>query len=112
MVYLLRAKRMIAALALSSLITLGSSAEAAGIQGDKFLHFGCSAIIEAALSEIPPFKKWTPLERALFNVAVFGVGKELYDRSHGGKFDWGDMAADALGAGAAEIGLRYVGNRW
>ncbi len=114
MVCLVRSKKFIIAFLFAALAALpfAPSAEASGIKKDKFLHFGCSAFIEVALAEIPPFKKWTPLERLLFNVAVFGAGKELYDRAHGGKFDWSDMAADAVGAGFGEIGVRYIGNQW
>ena len=114
MVWLLRSKKMVVSLVFAALAALpfSSPVEASGIKKDKFLHFGCSAFIEVALAEIPPFKKWTPLERMLFNLAVFGAGKELYDQSHGGKFDWGDMAADAVGAGFGEVGVRYIGNRW
>lgn len=43
--------------------------------------------------------------RALgFALAVIvGVVKELWDKSHGGKFDLGDLLADALGAVAGVL---------
>ena len=104
-------KIVVVALTLSIFTSLPTT-EAAGVKKDKFMHFGCSTVIEVALAEIPPFKKWTPLERMLFNIAVFGAGKELYDKANGGKFDWSDMTANALGAGTAEIGVRYIGNSW
>ena len=69
-------------------------------------------MIEVAMAEMQPFKKWKPWQRALLNVAVIGAGKELYDRTHGGKFDWGDMAADGVGAFLGEAGVRFIGNRW
>jgi hypothetical protein len=39
-----------------------------------------------------------------FNVGVIGGGKELYDHKHPDRHsaDWGDIAADAVGAVSAE----------
>ncbi len=95
-----------------TVLSTASTTFAAGIAKDKFLHFGVSAVIEAALAEAQPFKKWEPWQRALLNVAVFGIGKELYDRNHSGEFDWNDVSADGVGAAFGEIGVRFIGNRW
>ena len=45
---------------------------------------------------------------ALPLTASFGIAKEVVDRRHGGPFSFRDLAADALGAGAAWLFLREV----
>ena len=70
---------------------------------DKTLHISASAITETVLAHNKPFCKWKPWQRSLFNVAVIGGGKEWYDSRHDGhSAEWGDIAADAVGAFGAE----------
>lgn len=70
---------------------------------DKALHIGASAVTETVLAHNKPFCKWKPWQRSLFNVAVIGGGKEWYDSKHDGhSAEWGDIAADAMGAVSAE----------
>lgn len=38
--------------------------------------------------------------------ATVGVGKELWDRGHGGDPSWRDLAADAVGGGAGAVVMR------
>lgn len=80
----------------------------AEIQKDKVIHVGTSAAVGLFLAQNKPFNKWKPWQRVLLNVAVVGGGKELYDSRHSGhSADWGDIAADSVGAVGAE-GLHYV----
>lgn len=70
---------------------------------DKSLHIGASAVSETVLAHNKPFCKWKPWQRSLFNVAAIGGGKEWYDSKHDGhSAEWGDIAADAIGAVSAE----------
>lgn len=50
----------------------------------------------------------TALAIAVPVTAAFGIAKEIVDRRHGGPFSFRDLAADALGAGAAWLFLREV----
>lgn len=50
----------------------------------------------------------TALAIALPVTAAFGIAKEVVDRRRGGPFSFRDLAADALGAGAAWLFLREV----
>lgn len=80
----------------------------AEIQKDKVIHVGASTAVGLFLAQNKPFNKWKPWQRVLFNVAVVGGGKELYDSRHfGHSADWGDIAADSVGAVGAE-GLHYT----
>ena len=80
----------------------------AEIQKDKGIHVVASAAVGLFLAQNKPFNKWRPWQRVLFNVAVVGGGKELYDSRHSGhSADWGDIAADSVGAIGAE-GLHYM----
>jgi hypothetical protein len=76
----------------------------AQISRDKYTHAGVCYAIEYTLKDCKPFNKWKPWQRALFNVVVIGGGKEWYDARHPDKHsaDWGDIAADAVGAVSAE----------
>lgn len=42
-------------------------------------------------------------------MTAIGIAKELYDRAHGGIFDWGDLLCDIAGAiaGAAMVVLLW-----
>ena len=50
----------------------------------------------------------TAIAVALPVTASFGIAKEFVDRRRGGPFSFRDLAADALGAGAAWLFLREV----
>lgn len=88
---------------LLALLLLTSPAHAQ-IQRDKYTHAGVCYALEYTLKDAKPFSKWKPWQRALFVTGVIGGGKEWYDarhpRSHSA--DWGDIAADAVGAVSAE----------
>ena len=76
----------------------------AGISRDKAAHIGASTAAGIILAQNKPFNKWRPWQRALFNVAIIGGAKEWYDHNHPAKHtaEWGDIAADAVGAIGAE----------
>lgn len=76
----------------------------AQITRDKYTHAGVCYAIEYTLKDAKPFSKWKPWQRALFVTAVIGGGKEWYDSRHPDRHsaDWGDIAADAVGAVSAE----------
>jgi uncharacterized protein YfiM (DUF2279 family) len=80
---------------------------------DKALHISASAVTETVLAHNKPFCKWKPWQRSLFNVAVIGGGKEWYDSKHDGHAaEWGDIAADAIGAVSAEGVVWIVHKTW
>ena len=89
---------------LAVLMLVPSFCCAHAIPQDKAQHIGASAAIGLVLAETKPFKKWKPWQRVLFNVGVIGGLKELYDHRHPGSHsaEWGDIAADAVGAASAE----------
>ena len=74
------------------------------ITRDKYTHAGVCYAIEYTLRDCKPFNRWKPWQRALFTAGVIGGGKELYDARHpqSHSADWGDIAADAVGAFGAE----------
>jgi len=61
---------------------------------DKLKHFGACLVIALIIGLIHPALG------ASVAMAV-AIGKEAYDMSCGGIFDWLDIAADAAGAGLA-----------
>lgn len=80
----------------------------AEIQKDKVMHVGASAAVGLFMTQNKPFNKWKPWQRVLFNVAVVGGAKELYDSRHQGhSASWDDIVADSVGAVGAE-GLHYT----
>jgi uncharacterized protein YfiM (DUF2279 family) len=80
---------------------------------DKALHISASAVTETVLAHNKPFCTWKPWQRSLFNVAVIGGGKEWYDSKHDGHAaEWGDIAADAIGAVSAEGVVWIVHKTW
>lgn len=87
---------------------------AQGIGHDKYDHAAACYGVEYTLSECKPFKAWKPWQRALFTTAVFGGGKEWYDHVHPEHHtaEWGDIAADAVGAFGAEGTLWLVHKTW
>lgn len=64
---------------------------------DKLKHFGACFIIALIVGLL-----FSPLIGATV-AAALGVGKEWYDNTHGGKFDWYDLLADCAGIVAAMI---------
>lgn len=61
---------------------------------DKLKHFAACLVIALIIGLI------NPLLGAAVAMAI-GIGKEIYDRSRGGKFDLYDLLADAAGVGLA-----------
>lgn len=98
-------------LALLLLLTTPAHAQ---IQRDKYTHAGVCYAIEYTLKDAKPFSKWKPWQRALFTTAVIGGSKEWYDARHPDKHsaDWGDIAADAVGAFGAEGMMWIVHKTW
>ena len=86
----------------------------AQIQRDKYTHAGVCYAIEYTLKDAKPFNKWRPWQRALFVTGVIGGGKEWYDARHpqSHSADWGDIAADAVGAMSAEGMIWLVHKTW
>lgn len=82
----------------------------AQITRDKYTHVGTCYAIEVTLAQARPFKKWRPWQRILFTTAVIGGGKEWYDSRHPDKHsaEWGDIAADAVGAATGEGALWLI----
>lgn len=99
---------LFAAIVLAALLMLlaltFSTASAQAIGHDKYDHAAACYGVEYTLSECKPFKAWKPWQRALFTTAVIGGGKEWYDHNHPEHHtaEWGDIAADAVGAFGAE----------
>jgi hypothetical protein len=87
-----------------TLFLLPIQAHASSITADKLTHASVCYAIEYTLKDAKPFNRWKPWQRALFTTAVIGGGKEWYDSRHPDKHsaDWGDIAADAVGAFGAE----------
>ena len=81
---------------------------------DKTLHISASAVTETVLAHNKPFCTWKPWQRSLFNVLVIGGGKEWYDSRHPNNHsaEWGDIAADAVGAVSAEGVVWVVHKTW
>lgn len=112
-------KNIILALAITLGLAIGLLASmplthAQGIGHDKYDHAAACYGVEYTLSECKPFKAWKPWQRALFTTAVFGGGKEWYDHVHPEHHtaEWGDIAADAVGAFGAEGTLWLVHKTW
>lgn len=87
-----------------ALLLLTTPCHANGIGNDKAMHITASTAVGLALAQNKPFNKWKSWQRVLFNVVVIGGGKEWYDSRHPDKHsaEWGDIAADAVGAVSAE----------
>ena len=81
---------------------------------DKTLHISASAVTETVLAHNKPFCTWKPWQRSLFNVLIIGGGKEWYDSRHPNNHsaEWGDIAADAVGAVSAEGVVWVVHKTW
>ena len=87
-----------------ALFLLTTPCSANRLDNDKAMHITASAAAGTVLAQNKPFNKWKSWQRVLFNVVVIGGGKELYDSRHPDRHsaDWGDIAADAVGAFGAE----------
>lgn len=113
-------KNIILALAITLGLAIGLLAGAAltanaqGVTHDKYDHASACYGIELTLSQTKLFSKWKPWQRALFTTALIGGGKEWYDARHPDKHtaEWGDVAADAVGAFGAEGTLWIVHKTW
>lgn len=107
-------KKLIAAITAGLVLALPLSAEASMNNHDKAAHIGASAAAGIVLAQNKPFCKWKPWQRVLFNVVVIGGGKEWYDSRHPSKHsaEWGDIAADAVGAVSAEGVIWFVHKTW
>ena len=99
---------------LLTLLLLTSPTSANGLSNDKAAHITASAVAGFVLAQNKPFCKWKPWQRALFNITVIGGGKEWYDSRHPNNHtaDWGDIAADAVGAVSAEGVVWVVHKTW
>lgn len=93
-----------------TLLLLTTPVSANGIGNDKAMHITASTAAGIVLAQNKPFCKWKPWQRALFTTAVIGGGKEWYDARHPENHtaEWGDIAADAVGAFGAEGTLWLV----
>lgn len=76
--------------------TLMLAAQAHAVPHDKVGHTKVEFLIGTAVGSVVQDKAWA------FSISMVpGVGKELYDLRHpkSHKAEWGDLAADAVGAG-------------
>lgn len=64
---------------------------------DKLLHAGACCALTLIFSTIFFWADAAPVIGAMFAV-FFGLGKEIYDAVHGGRFDLWDFAWDLIGA--------------
>lgn len=80
---------------------------------DKYAHAGASMAVGVFMAQNKPFSKWRPWQRVLFNVIVVGGAKEWYDSRHDNHTaEWGDIAADGVGALGAEGVVWLVHKTW
>lgn len=109
-------KKLMAGVVAGLVLALPLSANAKGmdVHQDKAQHISASYAAELTLREMKPFKKWKPWQRVLFNVAVIGGGKEWYDHNHPSAHsaEWGDIAANAVGAVMAEGTVWLIHRKW
>lgn len=95
------------------MLALPLSASASAIEKDKAQHIGACYAAELTLREMKPFRNWKPWQRVLFTTVVIGGGKEWYDSKYDGhSAEWGDIAADAIGAASAEGVVWVVHKTW
>lgn len=62
------------------------------IKADKFWHFIAFREFTAILMRTGSPSVWV-----IAIGILLGIGKELWDRAHGGDFDFGDLMADIVG---------------
>ena len=84
------------------------------IHKDKAQHIGVCYATELVLAQTKPFRKWKPWQRILFTTVVIGGAKEWYDHNHPSNHtaEWGDIAADAVGAASAEGCIWLIHKSW
>jgi uncharacterized protein YfiM (DUF2279 family) len=78
---------------------------------DKFRHVAASwtaMVFTYAVTRVASDDSDTAIAVALPVTAAFGIAKEIADHRGGGPFSFRDLAADALGAGAAWLFLREM----
>lgn len=63
-----------------------------------FISFVIASVFGTVLAHIPPHNPWVASIGVFILAMCIGVGKELYDRRHGGHFCIWDIVADAIGA--------------
>ena len=99
---------------LACMFVVPSIAFAGSIGRDKYEHIGACYAVELTLREMKPFNKWKPWQRALFTTVVIGGAKEWYDHNHSDRHsaEWGDIAADAIGAFGAEGTIWLLHKTW
>lgn len=107
-------KRLIAGIVAGLMLALPLSASASATEKDKAQHIGACYAAELTLREMKPFRNWKPWQRVLFTTVVIGGGKEWYDSRHPEHHsaEWGDIAADAVGAVSAEGVVWVVHKTW
>ncbi len=107
-------KRLIAGIVAGLVLALPLTASASINNHDKAAHIGASTAVGIVLAQNKPFNKWKPWQRVLFNVVVIGGGKEWFDSRHPNRHtaEWGDIAADAVGAVSAEGVVWLVHKTW
>jgi hypothetical protein len=107
-------KKLIAGLVAGLVLALPLSASATGIDKDKAQHIGACYAAELTLREMKPFRNWKPWQRVLFTTVVIGGAKEWYDHNHPSSHsaEWGDIAADFIGASGAEGTIWLVHKTW
>ncbi len=109
-------KQLIATVAAGLVFALPLSCSAKGmdVHHDKAQHIGASYATEMFLAKNKPFCKWKKWQRVVFNVGVVGGSKELYDHKHPSSHsaEWGDIAADAVGAIGAEGTVWLLHKTW
>lgn len=107
-------KKLIAGITAGLVLALPLSASATGIHQDKAQHIGACYAAELTLREMKPFRRWKPWQRVLFTTAVIGGAKEWYDHKHPANHsaEWGDIAADFVGAAGAEGTVWLIHRTW
>ena len=88
-------------------LLLGYAPRSGGWFGpDRIKHFFISFFVQSASYSVARTVNLGPgpsLAVATATTAAAGVSKEVWDRQRGGSFSRGDLAWDALGAGAATL---------
>lgn len=107
-------KKLIAGVVAGLVFALPLTANAKGIHQDKAQHIGACYAAELTLREMKPFRKWKPWQRVLFTTAIIGGAKEWYDARHPDRHtaEWGDIAADFVGAVGAEGTVWLLHKTW
>lgn len=72
------------------------------IKRDGLLHIETSALLVIAIGIL------LPLWLSLIISFIFGLGKELYDRYHGGVCSWHDIICDAIGLAVGGVIITLI----